>query len=544
MECDDVDEECVPREDGADGIRAHLARRYDANTLHVPGIDVAKRAATILGVPIAGMTDAAAIALVSLRADAEWNEEDHPRGEGGKFGAGDSGRDAARKGETASTPQQHREAASAHREASGAHFKASRESTGPGSSDAARQHMDASKAHVDAARAHEKAAASDYAPVTQAARDKSDRARASTYAAVGRPDPAAAADDRVKGARKLSDQATDATIRANSTGSKEDHARAAELHGRALVETRAVGDSARMRYHGRNMDDHEKAAGAVGGAAAAKPSFASGSQSDRAYAARKMEQAAEDGRRAEQARASLAAADRKSPEGAHAAPQSGAPQIEHARAHAARASDHAEAARTAASGTSPAARASARKAAESAALAKVAADHGDHAKAKEHADRAEGHARAASEKADAHRGTTPPVTPKSVTTANMGASRENASKASAAADRASSSAKSSTDHMAAGAMHQAAASAQRAAGAAGEAAHHESMAEAHAASRDKASTKEAKTSAEDVKSMSTARFLEHVDAQRAAGKQPASNSRRSALDSRNTGFTERGRRGR
>lgn len=70
--CDEDEEKCVEREDGADSIRRHLQKQYGVDVSKTPALTVAKRAASILGIRLDGMSEAEAIATVRLKADARW----------------------------------------------------------------------------------------------------------------------------------------------------------------------------------------------------------------------------------------------------------------------------------------------------------------------------------------------------------------------------------------------------------------------------------------------------------------------------------------
>lgn len=347
----DDEDEGEEREDGADGLRAHMQRRYGVDLSKTPAITVARRAATILGVSLDGMSDAAAISLTAIRADGEWSEDDHPRAEDGKFSAaGGASEKAAKATESAGDRHGgHADALDAHRSAAMAHRVA-------GNDAVAEAHDRAANAHELAARAQARAVGNSTAEgqrqrslVGTHANQASAASREALAASkatgdhfqrrVGDPSPAGASKAQLLAAARA------ATDRAMTTQSMEDHRKAAEAN-------RAAGREGTAKSHDsavKNLERNAHLAPAV------------------------------------------------------SAPQSGAAQHVHADTHAANAQRYADNAKTAASGTSPAARASARKAAESAALAKVAAGHGDHVAAAQHAQSASAHAAAAIQKANAHR---------------------------------------------------------------------------------------------------------------------------------------------
>lgn len=153
--CDEDEERCVEREDGADSIRRHLGRRYGVDLSKTPARSVVSRAAAILGVSTRGLSDAAAIVAVRLRADGEWSEDDHPRAPDGKFGGGGEGTSNSSAGKAsgqaheatirASTAAEHDRAAELHR-------RAETLQRGAGAAGVAQNHARAAEAHETAAQ--------------------------------------------------------------------------------------------------------------------------------------------------------------------------------------------------------------------------------------------------------------------------------------------------------------------------------------------------------------------------------------------------------
>lgn len=344
-----------------ESLRAFLQRRYGVDATRLDEAELVRRCSALLG-PVESTSTSGTVVVLAMRADAEFNEEDHPRDEGGKFASAGGGTSAKAVELTGSARN-----GAEHMQAAIAHSKAASESSNPR----------VAELHRQAADAHREAQ-------TAVARHKSARGPSASQSARRSIDRATEA------ARSASSQI--ASLTSSSTGVSQRHEeRARSLSAQTIRPSTAL---------------------------APKPAPPSGVDTVRPR------------------------------------PQ----QMNQTPEHVVRATAAAQEARTAASGTSPAARASARKAAESAALAKVAHEHGDVEGARRHSENAMRHVEATMRKVDEHGGSSKRSR---VNTTNMGENARNASVARAAADRATANAKTPTDHMIASAMRDAAASAER-----------------------------------------------------------------------------------
>lgn len=260
--CDEDEGECVEREDGADSIRRHLLRRYRVDASGVPAVEVARRAATILGVSIRGLGDAAAVALVSVRADAEWSEDDHPRAEDGKFsgdGGGGSRLDKVRseadrassRANASGKPEDHSKAAGVNQEAAFHFGQAGRKSEARALEQRANGH--AAIANADTAKLYHR----DFG-TTPNLKPMADPAKASAKAHEASTSASTAADHSK--AMQLHRQAEAVQRALGSRGAAQSHARAAEAHESAAQGLR-VGfkASATKRYAAAAVTHSEKA---------------------------------------------------------------------------------------------------------------------------------------------------------------------------------------------------------------------------------------------------------------------------------------------
>ena len=127
-------------------------------------------------------------------------------------------------------------------------------------SDRPLDHAEAATAHRQAAQAAEKAGLTDLANTHKASEALHGGRMIEKFGENKRETPGALRPDRQAGARALTEKANAASNKATDSGTAEHHMAAAEAHGNALVEHRALGNSTQMREHGRAMDRHENAA--------------------------------------------------------------------------------------------------------------------------------------------------------------------------------------------------------------------------------------------------------------------------------------------
>lgn len=253
-----------------DRVRRFLLSRYGVDASTLGESETIRRAAAILGI---SRTDSAAgmLASINLRLDGEWNEEDHPRAEDGKF-SGEGGGAATSKAETGSSGDHATRAAESARQA-----RAVASGTTPSARASARKAEESAAAarvahergdHTAAAR-HASEAARHAADVDRKvaahvpASERGLEAKQMRQEATGVGDGGS-----TKGERKLSRLASEASKTARQaaeSGSAAQASKAYQLaataHNLAATEARASGDTASANRHAAEAAEHLRIAG-------------------------------------------------------------------------------------------------------------------------------------------------------------------------------------------------------------------------------------------------------------------------------------------